>query len=120
MNYKIRIDGRNFDFKALKTDTAKDAVRLPMDIDALEVRLQAVGVDTSRLNIRAAKRSDYLQNPNLGRRLAQESLDLIRTQLPDQATDIAVVVADCLSAIAIQRNAAPFFTNPESNFLLDH
>ena len=82
MSCKIRIDGRNFDLKALKTVTAKDAFRLPLDIDALEVHLQAMGVDTLRLNTRAAKRSDDLQNPDLGRRLAQKSVDTIRTQLP--------------------------------------
>lgn len=87
---------------------AKDAVRLPLDIDALEARLQATGVDTLRLNTRAAKRSDYLQNPDLGRRLVRESVDRIQTDLPDKAADIALVIADGLSAIAIQRHAVPF------------
>lgn len=87
---------------------AKDAVRLPLDVDALEARLQETGVDTLRLNTQAAERSDYLQNPDLGRRLAPESTDMIRARLSDQAADIALVVADGLSSIAIQRNAVAF------------
>ncbi len=87
---------------------AKDAVRLPLDVDTLETRLQETGIDTLRLNTRAAKRSDYLQNPDLGRRLAPESADMIRAHFPDQGADIALVVADGLSSIAIQRHTVAF------------
>ena len=64
---------------------AKDAVRLPLDVDALEATLRETGVDTLRLNTMAAERSDYLQNPDLGRRLAPESADMIRAHLSDRS-----------------------------------
>ena len=87
---------------------AKDAVRLPLDVDALEMHLQETGVASLRLNTLAAERSDYLQNPDLGRRLAPVSANLIRAHLSDQGADIALVVADGLSSIAIQRHAVAF------------
>lgn len=87
---------------------AKDAVRLPLDVDTLEAHLQETGIDMLRLHSLAAERSDYLQNPDLGRRLVRQSVEKIRGHLPDQAPDIAIVIADGLSAIAIQRHAVPF------------
>ena len=87
---------------------AKDAVRLTLNIDALEARLQHAGVATLRLNTLAVERSDYLQDPTLGRRLAPESANMIRAYRSDPVADIALVVADGLSSIAIKRHAVAF------------
>lgn len=87
---------------------AKDAVRRPLDMDALEARLQETGVATLRLDTLAVSRSDYLQYPDRGRQLAPQSRALLRGRFPDNAADIALVVADGLSSTAIERHAVPF------------
>ena len=59
---------------------------------------------------RAAKdRDTYLQRPDLGRRLSHESAELLgqhRENNPD-GYDLAIVVADGLSALAVHRHALP-------------
>jgi ethanolamine ammonia-lyase small subunit len=87
---------------------ARDAVRMPLDVDALEARLEETGVKTIRLDTLAADRGDYLQNPDRGRQLTPRSEALLRESLGGSAVDIALVVADGLSSIAIQRHAVPF------------
>lgn len=86
---------------------AKDAVRLPLDVDALAARLKETGVETLQLDTLAASRSDYLQNPDRGRQLAPQGQALLRAKR-GIAPDIALVVADGLSSIAIQRHAVAF------------
>ena len=51
----------------------------------------------------AGDRSTYLQRPDLGRRLNQAS----RASLPAGDYDLALVVADGLSAIAVERHVCP-------------
>lgn len=87
---------------------ARDAVRLPLDVAALDAGLQAAGLATLRLETLAPDRSDYLQHPDRGRRLAAQSADRIRSHMPGEGVDIALVVADGLSSIAIQRHAPAF------------
>ncbi|MCD2197788.1 ethanolamine ammonia-lyase subunit EutC [Actinomycetospora endophytica] len=82
---------------------ARDAVHSPLDVDTLAAHLQeASGLDVVRVASEAADRAEYLQRPDLGRRLAED------TELdagPD-GWDLAVVVADGLSARAVQSHAA--------------
>lgn len=87
---------------------AKDAVRLPLDVVALETGLQAAGLKSLRLETLAANRGDYLQNPDRGCRLAPQSVEKIQSHPSCKGADIALVVADGLSAIAIQRHAVAF------------
>jgi len=85
---------------------ARDAVHLALDGDALARDLAAQGQDCVQLHSAAATRADYLQRPDLGRRLDEGS----RARLATAATgvDLALVAADGLSALAVQRHAAPF------------
>ncbi len=84
---------------------ARDAVHLPLDAARLEAELRAVGFDPVRVRSAAPDRATYLARPDLGRRLAPESAAaLARGGL---APEIAVAVADGLSAVAVQRHAAP-------------
>ena len=84
---------------------ARDAVHLALDGEALARALAAQGQDCVQLQS-AATRAEYLQRPDLGRRLD----DVSRARLLAGATrvDLALVAADGLSALAIQRHAAPF------------
>ena len=59
-----------------------------------------------QLHSAAATRADYLQRPDLGRRLDDASRARLATAAA--GVDLALVAADGLSALAMQRHAAPF------------
>lgn len=86
---------------------ARDAVRLPLDVDALARRLDALGFKSLPVESQAIDRDDYLQHPDRGRRLSATSADRLRVGRPETPSDLALVVADGLSAIAIERHAVP-------------
>lgn len=89
---------------------ARDAVHLAFDPDALSAGLNERGHASLTLHSAATDRNTYLQRPDLGRRLSQESVEILRRQRtarPD-GYDLAVVVADGLSALAVHRHTLPF------------
>lgn len=87
---------------------ARDAVHRRLDADALAAQIDALGLPTIRLHSAAADRAIYLQRPDLGRRLDDASTGRLRSQLPAGRVDLALVVADGLSALAVERHAAAF------------
>lgn len=92
---------------------ARDAVHLALDVEALASLLSKSGtahaLQCLKLHSAAANRHNYLQRPDLGRQLdatsRQQLLDLPTPVIP---YDIAFVIADGLSALAIAQNAAAF------------
>ncbi|MBI5784822.1 MAG: ethanolamine ammonia-lyase subunit EutC [Rhodocyclales bacterium] len=89
---------------------ARDAVHLPLDIPPLLAALEQRGHEVMVLRSAAADRRSYLQRPDLGRRLDNESRRILAAraaQLPGDC-DVAFVIADGLSAIAIHDNLLPF------------
>jgi ethanolamine ammonia-lyase small subunit len=83
---------------------ARDAVHARLNTTALAAELTAsTGWPVLRLHSAAADRATYLQRPDLGRRLDQAS----RASLASGDYDLALVVADGLSAIAVERHACP-------------
>lgn len=89
---------------------ARDAVHLPLDVDAVEQALAAHGHHIIRLHSAARDRSEYLQRPDLGRSLDALSAARIAVWQSGQtaAFDLAFVVADGLSAAAIHHHAVNF------------
>ena len=106
---------------------AQDAVHLPLDTEKLIRDLKDEGVlpgssDLIQLHSQAHDRSEYLQRPDLGRRLDDDSAQLLKqfnlevysgsTDNSEnralKAFDLAVVIADGLSSLAIQQNTTPF------------
>jgi ethanolamine ammonia-lyase small subunit len=109
---------------------ARDAVHLALDADALREALAALGPEALALHSAAPDRGAYLQRPDLGRRLSPEARALLLARLdpaqqarvaldgpPDgvmdhavdaRTHDVAFVVADGLSALAIGHHAVPF------------
>jgi ethanolamine ammonia-lyase small subunit len=75
---------------------ARDAVWSALDVAALEA---ALGQAATRVHSQAPDRRTYLLRPDLGRRLADG------TVLPRAPGSIAVVLADGLCAIGVQRHA---------------
>ena len=86
---------------------ARDAVHAALDADALEAALRGAGFEVLRAHSRAPDRPTYLRRPDLGRRLDDASLARLRAAAPAPAPDLAFVVADGLSAIAVARHAVP-------------
>lgn len=75
---------------------ARDAVHVPLDIDAFAAEVEALGLGTpARVRSRAADRAEYLRRPDLGR----EPADL--GALSESGADIGIVLADGLSPRAL-------------------
>jgi ethanolamine ammonia-lyase small subunit len=89
---------------------ARDAVHHPLSIESLVAGLATRGREVLTVRSAAADRRTYLQRPDLGRRLDESSRKaLAASKAPDDAPfDVAFVIADGLSAVAIERNALPF------------
>ena len=92
---------------------ARDAVHLALDSDALAAVLSQVtgahGLSCLSLHSAASDRHMYLQRPDLGRQLAAASRQQLQELAkPGQPYDLAFVIADGLSALAIAQNAAAF------------
>ena len=86
---------------------ARDAVHLPFDAHGVAAGVQALGLDAIHLHSAAADRATYLQRPDLGRRLDEASRALLQ-QRQAEPVDLAFVVGDGLSALAVHQNAVPF------------
>jgi ethanolamine ammonia-lyase small subunit len=80
---------------------ARDAVETALDVAALQADLAAAGHQVLCVDSAAPDRRAYKLRPDLGRVLAAG------TKLPRVAADLVVVVADGLSALAVQRHAVP-------------
>ena len=80
---------------------ARDAVSARVDFTALAAALGSV--PSIAVRSAAADRSTYLRRPDLGRRLAQDCAE----RLPDGPFDAVFVIADGLSAGAVQEHAVP-------------
>jgi ethanolamine ammonia-lyase small subunit len=89
---------------------ARDAVHLAFDHETISAQLAESGYETLRLHSAAADRDEYLQRPDLGRRLNEESVQQLQayTAARPGGVDLAVVIADGLSALAVHRHAVPF------------
>ncbi|WP_404344777.1 ethanolamine ammonia-lyase subunit EutC [Vreelandella venusta] len=93
---------------------AQDAVHCPLECQTLADELtQALGLSTEPLAVhsRAEDRAMYLQRPDYGRRLNEASRQTLQQAAESgQRFDLAVVIVDGLSALAVQQNSAPFLT----------
>ena len=85
---------------------AKDAVYSELDWPKLEQRLEQLALPYLKLHSRASSRSVYLQRPDWGRSLNEPSVARLK-EIPSSETDIAIVLADGLSATAINQHALP-------------
>lgn len=115
---------------------ARDAVHLPLDASGVAASLESLGLSTLLLHSQATDRAVYLQRPDLGRRLDAHSLQALSQWRAtahqngsaqngsakavidvafdagigadiDTAFDLAFVVVDGLSALAIHQSAMP-------------
>jgi ethanolamine ammonia-lyase small subunit len=95
---------------AMAHAAARDAVRSELDFDALEVAARPLGLPVVRLKTAVPDASSYLLRPDLGRRLDEESRHRLTEVIPTAPVDVALIVADGLSAMAAQSQAVPLLT----------
>lgn len=95
---------------------ARDAVHSRIEAVALAATLSEIaGVEVLRLHSAAVDRATYLQRPDLGRKLDGASRELLARRAAAEAADdlprkgarLALIVADGLTALAVERHAAP-------------
>ena len=86
---------------------ARDAVWTPLDSETLCAELAHCRPDPVVLQSQAVDRITYLQRPDLGRCLSPASLSQLETMPVSEPPTLAIVVADGLSATAVQRHAGP-------------
>jgi ethanolamine ammonia-lyase small subunit len=87
---------------------ARDAVLTPFDPDALAEKIAALGHPVETVDSAASDRAEYLQRPDLGRKLSFHS----RSALVDLSTrippaDLLIVVSDGLSTLAANTQVEP-------------
>ena len=106
--------GAQLDFQFAHAQ-ARDAVHLPFDHTGLSSQMAERGRDSLLLHSAAPDRHSYLQRPDLGRRLSDESAQTLRDYALANpgGVDLAVVVADGLSALAVHKHTVPFLTRME-------
>lgn len=90
------------DFK-LAHARARDAVHQPVQMELLVEALEAEKYSTLQLASSVAHREEYLTRPDKGRCLSSESKELLEQQ--NKGYDIAVIIADGLSAPAVHGSA---------------
>lgn len=89
---------------------ARDAVHLPLDVDALDAGIQALGFSTLHVHSNAPDRPSYLLRPDFGRRLNEASRVHLQSLKPFKPVDLLIVIGDGLSSLAIQRHAVPLLS----------
>lgn len=84
---------------------ARDAVHEELDADKLRAELSALDRPVLVVDSAVGARRDYLMRPDLGRQLSAEVAAMMAPHAGHY--DVALVVADGLSARAVQTHAAP-------------
>lgn len=85
---------------------ARDAVFSSLAIEKMQEELKALNLKSTIVQSKATTRAVYLQRPDWGRMLDENSWEkLEKTMLAH--VDIAIVISDGLSATAVNHNAIP-------------
>jgi ethanolamine ammonia-lyase small subunit len=85
---------------------ARSVIHSPLDVNHLAQELESFGFATRRAWSQAEDRTQYLHRPDLGRRLAAECVDELRSG-PNSDRRLSVVIGDGLSSLAPAQHAAP-------------
>ncbi|WP_454864335.1 ethanolamine ammonia-lyase subunit EutC [Pseudomonas rhizophila] len=100
---------------------ARDAVHLAFDHQGIRAQLTERGRESLLLHSAASDRNSYLQRPDLGRRLDESSVQILEDYAAAHpgGVDLAIVVADGLSALAVHRHTLPFLARLEEQTAAD-
>lgn len=85
---------------------ARDAVHRPLDVTTLFAQLTIFDLPMWSISSNAPDRATYLQRPDLGRELTLSATrDLAAESIVTAGCDVAFVIADGLSSLAVERHA---------------
>jgi ethanolamine ammonia-lyase small subunit len=84
---------------------AHDAVHVPLDGNSLMEAITGLGLWAVKVQTQAIERDVYLRRPDLGRMLSTESARQLDGM--QHGFDLAIVVGDGLSSLAVSINARP-------------
>ena len=85
---------------------ARDAVHMSLDTGELQRQLSAAAFESVRVHSAVSDRWQYLRRPDVGRRLSESSRNELLARTPP-ASELLIVIADGLSALAVMRHAVP-------------
>lgn len=83
---------------------ARDAIHQPFDSETLARQLHELGLNTLEAHSAAPDRHTYLNRPDLGRMLSDESRQALAERRPP-AHDLLLVIGDGLSSHAVHRQS---------------
>ncbi|RFB78723.1 ethanolamine ammonia-lyase subunit EutC [Methylovirgula sp. 4M-Z18] len=87
---------------------AREAVWSAIDPNGIESKIRALGLDVVEVESLASERSVYVRRPDLGRRLADPSRQMLAALREARGTcEVVIIVADGLSSSAVEINAVP-------------
>ncbi|MGJ8624202.1 MAG: ethanolamine ammonia-lyase subunit EutC [Yoonia sp.] len=92
---------------ALDHARAREAVTSELDTARIGAALDDAGLGHDTVTSAAASRDVFITRPDLGRRLPQDQVDRLALH---PAPDVALVLGDGLSAVAVSLNGAAFVT----------
>lgn len=85
---------------------ARDAIHIPLDAEQLSLVLKQQGLENIICHSQARDRTEYLQRPDLGRRLGPESSEQLKKCYAKTGNQQAsIVIVDGLSSTAVQHHA---------------
>jgi ethanolamine ammonia-lyase small subunit len=90
---------------ALAHAQARDAVHAPFHVPEIVAGLESLGLAHVAVSSRAVSRHSYLLRPDLGRLLDAPSREAVAAERTADGVDIALVIADGLSARAVHTHA---------------
>ena len=90
---------------ALAHAKARDAVHAALDAGRMATELKRLDLPSIAVHSAAPDRATYLRRPDLGRRLSPESSRSLAGATPGGGCDLAIVIADGLSATAVHTQA---------------
>lgn len=90
---------------------ARDAVYSALSVNALQEQLHSFYLPILLLHSKAVDRHEYLQRPDKGRQLDNESISLLKSTSPEHLQkDVAIILADGLSATAMNVHTYPLLS----------
>lgn len=95
---------------------ARDAVLKPWDVEGFAAQLQQQSLAHIRLNTPVIDRTQYLQRPDLGRRLNDDSLQDLK-QLAEPGFDVAIIISNGLSSTAVETHGMPLLQHIVARYM---
>jgi ethanolamine ammonia-lyase small subunit len=96
------------DFK-LAHANAKDAIDSTLNIDSIMGQVKTFGLPIFQVSSQIQDRKEFLKRPDLGRRLSATSVEDLKSR--KQSFDLVIILADGLSAEALNKHAVETLQN---------